>query len=158
MEKYSALYLIIGILTGIFCFAGGILFYIYVLKPKEEPVNYIIPPKSNDNSLLLLKEINDNIEKQIPEGKLIDYRMTVTDKISVLYDKKDRGLNWIAFTLCNEGPNPVYFAVNEWERPEIPLEVGKCTSVSFNRRGAIKKIYFVCDKGKSTTVTIQGLK
>lgn len=157
MEKGSSF--ILGLITGVACFVGGILFYIYIIKPRTE--QYILETngkKEISSETLLLNKINNNIEQQIPEGRLYDYRINVTDKIKMLYDDRNKGLNWIAFTICNEGPSPVYFAVNEWERPEIPLEVGKCTSVSFNRRGSIKRIYLVCDSGQSSTVTIRGLK
>jgi len=105
-----------------------------------------------------LKEIKDTLEIKTAKGEVFDRKVEVTDTIKMLYDKKGRGLNWTACDITNAGPDPVYIAVNKWIRPESPLAPGLTTNIDLGKRGAIKKLYLVCDKGKKATVHIRVLK
>lgn len=82
----------------------------------------------------------------------------VTDTVKMLYNEKTKGLNWSSFTITNIGNSPVYMAVNTWQKPESPIYPGENIDVDMKRRDAIKKIYLVCDKGKSSTVKIHAVR
>ena len=60
---------------------------------------------------------------------LFDKKIEVTDRIKML-DDKGRGLNWTNVDITNAGPDPIYFAVNEWRRPEAPLDPNMTTNLS----------------------------
>lgn len=105
-----------------------------------------------------LKEIKNVLEVKSAKGEVFDRKVEVTDAIKMLYDEKGKGLNWTACDITNAGPDPVYIAVNKWIRPESPLPPGLTTNIDLGKRGAIKKIYLVCDKGKRATVHIRVLK
>ena len=104
----------------------------------------------------LLKEIRDKLHEERTEGKVFDKKVEVTDKIKMLYEPG--GLNWTACDITNIGANDVYFCINKWKRPEAPLEPNLTANIDLGKKGAIKRIYFVCDSGKSTTVYIRVLK
>lgn len=116
-----------------------------------------IPPQY-DEIVKSLKEIKNTLEIKTAEGEVFDRKVEVTDAIKMLYDEKGKGLNWTACDITNAGPDPVYIAVNKWIRPESPLPPGLTTNIDFGKRGAIKKLYLVCDKGKRATVHIRVLK
>jgi len=101
-------------------------------------------------------EIKEMKKSEEAKGIVFDKKITVTDKIKML-DKKG-GLNWTAVDITNAGPNPVYFSVNEWRQPEAPLDVNLTANVDLGKKNGIKKMFFVCDKGKSTTVYLRILK
>lgn len=98
------------------------------------------------------------LEESTVTGEILDRKITVTDTIYMLYDDKNKGLNWTACYITNNGPSNVYFCINKWKRPEAPLIPGLTANIDLGERGAIKKIFFVCDKGETTTVYIRILK
>jgi len=118
----------------------------------------LVPQQDLSEVVNSLKEIKNTLEIKTAEGEVFDRKVEVTDAIKMLYDEKGKGLNWTACDITNAGPDPVYIAVNKWIRPESPLLPGLTTNIDFGKRGAIKKLYLVCDKGKRATVHIRVLK
>ena len=70
----------------------------------------------------------------------------------MLYDEAANGLNWTSFDLSNNGPNDVYFSVNDWEWAEAPLPVGQTVNIDLKKRAAIKRVYLKCDNGETADV------
>lgn len=103
-----------------------------------------------------LKEIKNALDVKSADGKVFDKKVVISDTIKMLYEED--GLNWTACNITNAGPDSVYIAVNKWTRPETPLLPGLTTNIDLGKKGAIKKIYLVCDKGKKATVYIRVLK
>lgn len=124
----------------------------------QEPQVVIQPDTNNQEVIALLKEIKEQLAEKTPVGFSFDKKIEVTDKIKMLYNDKNKGLNWTACDIYNYGPDPVYYAINEWRRPEVPLYKDQWVNVDFGKRNAIKRIYFVCDSGQKATVYIRVLK
>jgi len=118
----------------------------------------IIIKDRSEELLKAINEIKSCLEKSKAKGEIYDMKVNVTDKVKMLYDSRSKGLNWTACDITNAGPDPVYIAVNKWRRPQIPLAPGLTTNIDFGKRGAIKKVYLVCDEGKKATVYIRILK
>lgn len=117
----------------------------------------IVEEKKDDEIKILLKEIKDELKEEKPKGVVYDKKVEVTDKVKIITAENGEDLNWTACDIYNAGPDDVYFAVNKWKRPETPLG-REPISVDLGKKGAIKKLYFVCDKGKTATVYIRALK
>jgi len=130
-------------------FCEGLVYEELFLREKEEE-------KEEPKLIELVEEIKEKLDEERTVGKVFDKKVEVTDKIYMLYEKG--GLNWTACDITNVGDNDVYFCVNEWKRPEAPLEPNLTANIDLGKKGAIKKIYFLCDSGKSTTVYIRVLK
>ena len=108
------------------------------------------PPQPPDNEIL--NQILTEIQNQVPEGKVLNREEHITDAITMLYDEETQGLNWTSFDLSNNGPNPVYFSVNDWEWAEAPLPIGKTINIDLKKRGAIKRVYLKCNSGETADV------
>ena len=109
------------------------------------------PPQPPDNEIL--NQILTEIQNQVPEGKVLNREYTITEAITELYDEATDGLNWTSFDLSNNGPNPVYFSVNDWEWAEAPLPVGQTINVDLKKRAAIKRVYLKCNSGETANVS-----
>ena len=125
---------------------------------KEVVIDRYTPPQDFSEVVNSLKEIKNALEIKTAEGEVFDRKVDVTDTIKMLYEERSGGLNWTACDITNAGPDPVYIAINKWVRPESPLAPGLTTNIDLGKRGAIKKLYLVCDKGKRATVHIRVLK
>jgi len=110
--------------------------------------------KPGDIEEVTVKELKESTAK----GEILDKKIEVSDTVYMLYDGKNKGLNWTACDITNRGPNNVYFCINKWRRPEAPLTPGLTANIDLGERGAIKKIFFICDKGETATVYIRVLK
>ena len=106
-----------------------------------------------DKSINILGDILDELKVEKPEGTTYDMRVNVTDQVTELYHQV-QGLPWSSFDMDNKGPSPVYFCVNEWKSPEAPLPVGGSIHIDLKKRGAIKRVYLICDSGNSSTVSL----
>jgi len=154
----------LDMLFGVFLFVSGMIALYIIMKHlsqsrRETP---IIILKEDNTSLSELTDTMKNIERnlslQTPKGEVTDMTVNVSDTVKMLYNEKNRGLNWSSFTITNIGNSPVYMAVNTWRRPQSPIYPGENIDVDFKRRGAIKKIYLVCDRGQTSTVKIHAVK
>ncbi len=113
---------------------------------------------ANQNVKTVGTEIKEEIDTQQPVGEVTDMREAVTDQVKMLYDEAEHGLNWTSCSLVNDGPGGIYVAVNVWEQPAAPIPIGESIDIDLKRRGAIKKIYLVCDTGETSTVRLYALK
>ena len=152
-DKYIP-WFIIPIIIGF-----GVLGYLlYISIMKNTPLPLPLRTMQPNSSLQTLQAIDSNIFNQIPEGKLDTRNVNATGSIYELYDVVSDGLNWISAQVCNNGPNNVYYSVNNWENPEAPIIPGQCISVNLMRKASIKKIYFKCNTGETASVSIYGVK
>jgi len=148
-------------LIGVLFFLGGMITFYLIsrcLKPKPQQNHFIVENQRQEKLLPVLKTIENNLSMQMPKGEVIDMVVDVTDTVKMLYNEKTKGLNWSSFTITNIGSSPVYMSVNTWQKPESPIYPGENIDVDMKRRDAIKKIYLVCDKGKSSTVKIHAIR
>jgi len=118
----------------------------------------ILREEKEEEITTILKDIREKLYEERTVGKSFDMKVEVTDKIKMLYNEKSRGLNWTACTITNAGNSNIYFCVNEWKRPEAPLEPNLTANIDLGKKNAIKKIYLFCDKGESSTAYIRVLK
>ena len=120
------------------------------------PTNVRLTPVSQE--AYILREIKEELKQQVPQGVMSDKLAKVTDEVTVLYNEKEKGLNWSAFTIRNAGPDNVYLCVNKWRMPEAPLPEGETEHIDLGQKKAIKKVFLVCDPGETATVGIHYLK
>lgn len=163
VEKISTVQLGL-IIMGVVACVGIIAFMLIksketgVLQPTTTRAQETVHLRPVNGNTVLLSEINDNIERQLPSGEVTDELVNVTDAIYEVWDEKENGLNWSSFTLSNNGPSPVYVCVNKWRQPLAPIAVGRSMSVDLKQRGAIKKIFLKCDAGGNANVTMHAIK
>jgi len=131
-----------------------------MLKPYNNINNISTPqcsiPYNTDSAIL--QRINSNIETQIPQGLQDTRQITVTDSIYDLFTEGGDRVDWTSVQICNNGPDDVYYDINDWTNPEAPLVPGQCQSIDFRRRGAITRIYFKCNNGETATVSVFGVE
>lgn len=141
----------------------GIIAYL-VIRSREVPTTMenttvsaprLIPINNADNNLIL-REINNSINMQIPKGEVTDENVDVTGAITELYQQKE-GFPWTSFSITNNGPDDVYVSVNTWRQPESPIPVGQTMSVDLKQRSSIKRVYLKCDQGNTTNVDIHAI-
>jgi hypothetical protein len=93
-----------------------------------------------------------------PKGDVVPYAFEVTEKRIEVSTKQYSDMPWIAFTLCNDGPDPVYYTVNkEYEVNKAPLANGEHQIIDM-KKPLIEKIILWCDKGKRANVRIYALR
>lgn len=139
----------VDLIVSVYC--DGVCYREAVIGEAKE--SKIIIKDRSEEILKAIKEIKSCLEKSKPKGEIYDMKVNVTDKVKLLDN-----LGWSACDITNAGPDPVYIAVNAWKRPELPLAPGLTTNIDIGKRGGIKKVYLVCDKGKKSTVYIRILK
>lgn len=155
----SAIWALLGI-----AIVGAFMLAFYVLYQNKEQLAYryqTIPILKKMEALPvehLLTDINTTLKNKEPEGKTRDMLLNITDAVYMHTDEKEGGLNWTTCSILNSGPNNVYFAINEWEQPTAPLLPGESINIDFERRGAIKKIWLICDTGETAQVRIYAIK
>jgi len=108
----------------------------------------------------ILTDIRDEMKSQVPLGEITDEYLDITDAVYLLYDEKNEGnsLEWTSCGVANRGPNDVFVAVNEWKVPEAPIVPGESQNFDLHRRGAIKRLYLICNSGETARVKIHALK
>ena len=151
--------LVVGIVACV-----GIIAYL-VIRSRETPTTMentttssaprLIPITNTDNNLIL-REINNSINMQIPKGEVTDENVDVTGAITELYQQKE-GFPWTSFSMINHGPDGVYLSVNTWRQPESPVPFGQTVSIDLKKRGAIKRVYLKCDAGNTANVDIHAI-
>jgi len=123
---------------------------------KQTPRFQMLKPYNQDTSLL--SSINDNIATQIPLGLQDTRQINVTDGIFELFTQGGDKVDWTSVQICNNGPDNVYYDINDWTNPEAPLVPAQCQTIDFRRRGAIHKIYFKCNSGNTASVSVYGVE
>ena len=94
----------------------------------------------------------------IPVGEVFDLKVNVSGTITELYNHETQHLPWTSFDMDNNGPDPVYFCVNQWYSPQAPIQPGGTIHVDLKRRGSIKKVFLKCDSGQSSNVSFYIIK
>lgn len=87
-------------------------------------------------------------KQTLPEGNVISLGYNVTDvKTRLMPEEATPFMPWRAFTLFNDGPNPVYVPVNEEAYVNRqPIRAGEQLRVDMKKR-IIEKIVLYCDPG-----------
>ena len=108
----------------------------------------------------LLTDIKAEIQNQVPKGVTDDKYLAITEVIYLFDERTNNGepLNYTSCSIINTGPDNVYVAINEWKNPEAPITPGESHNFDFSRRGAIKKIYLICNAGETANVKIHAMK
>jgi hypothetical protein len=126
----------------------------------------------NDNILKLVTLFNENVRmlkasderlarleaavrEQVPEGILVP--MIVTFSGTKIIDLRTEP--WYSFSLFNDKDSgDIYVGVNTSPEQEVPIHEMESYDCPFGKRGSIKTIHLVCEKGKSATVRIYGVR
>jgi len=136
-------------------YAGGSAF-------TSDQIGQIEPIRPLEPLATVLSDIREDLERKTPKGEVTDELIVVTDHVYLLDGKAtgngENDLSWTSFSIQNQGPGNLYFAVNTWKQPNAPIEVGGVRNVDLSARGAIKKIYLLSDPGSTTTASIHALK
>lgn len=128
------------------------LFRPLMLQPLE------VQTQEEKSVRMLLSDIKEEIQNQVPAGVSDDKYLAVTDVICMYTGSDDGPLNYTSCSVVNTGPNNVYVSVNEWNNPEAPITPGESQNFDFSRRGAIKKIFLICNAGETANVKIHAMK
>jgi hypothetical protein len=131
-----------------------------VAKIKREIANATVLKDMLD----VLKDIRTSIEEEKPD-LFRQYGFPITDESRSIDSGSIPTMPWIAFTLCNDGPNPIYVFVNDKlnirEQPSINSQssnvspVRKGESIKFSmRKPEIKRVYMQCATGETASVRI----
>jgi len=103
----------------------------------------------------ILTEILETLKATIPDGIVKPMEVSVTDEwASIKWSPQISPRPWFSFYMINDGPDPVYFAVNEkvLER-RVPIKAGEDVTVDMESP-KIRSVYLICDEGKKATVRI----
>ena len=114
--------------------------------------------------LVVLKDIRSSINEDKPD-LFRQYAFPITDESRSIDSGSVPTMPWLAFTLCNDGPNSVYVFVNDKlnirEQPSVDSQssnvsaVKKGESIKFNmRRSGIKRVYLQCASAETASVRI----
>ena len=138
----------VNMFIGVALFIGGMVTYYLFSKPsslkaQQRMMASRMPSKQDCPDLSTIP--------QSPEGETFTRSVSVTTSIQLLDDRQLGGLNWTSFDLTNNGPNGLYFSVNNRDMPESALPAGETIHVDFKQRQSIKKIYLQSE-GTSTAL------
>ncbi len=115
-------------------------------------------------TLDVLKNIRAQISDWTPD-LFRQYAFDVTDASRTIDSSVIPTMPWIAFSVCNDGPDPVYVFVNEKvnirEQPMIEAQssnvapIRKGEQMRFNmKKTGIQIVYLQCASGKTSQVRI----
>jgi len=81
--------------------------------------------------------------------------VSVTDEwASIKWSPQISPRPWFSFYMINDGPDPVYFAVNRrFLVRQVPIKAGEDVTVDMESP-KIRSVYLICDEGKKATVRI----
>jgi len=145
--------------------ASVVIAIVWLLKPKNEASTYLhqvtLKPVKDvkDETVNILSDIRDELKVEKPEGYAFDLNPNVTDQITELYSQQLHKMPWTSFDLTNNGPSPLYFAINQWNDSQAPIPVGQSIpNLTFGKRDAIKKVFLKCDPGQRTNAILHIIK
>jgi hypothetical protein len=102
-----------------------------------------------------LAKLEEAVREQVPDGVIIP--KTVTFSGSTTVDLRTEP--WFTFSLFNnKDSGDVYVGVNTSPEQEVPIHEMESYDCPFGKRGSIRTIYLVCEKGKSCTVRLYGVR
>lgn len=105
-----------------------------------------------------LARIRKSLEREHVEGKIDDRTLNATDHLQWL-DLINTYPNtpWATAYFFNDGPNPVYIAVNEMSDRVIPLNRRETDRLDFTKADRrIEIIYYWTNPGNTATVRAKG--
>lgn len=145
--------------VGIVIFVGGMIALVLLNKYLNgQPLLSFPMQKSIPQRLQPLEDASEAIHSTQPLGEAFDMEVNATAGITEIYDPTTHKIPWTSFDMNNNGPDPVYFCVNEWRDPQAPLMPGKSINVDMKKQGAIKKVYLKCDQGKTANISFYIIK
>lgn len=153
-EIYHAMF------VGVALFVGGMATLLLIMRYLSQSPTIVFKngPLQPQPLKPLLSDIRQELNIEKPIGEFFDMDLAVTDQITELYDEYKHLLPWQSFDLSNNGPNNVYFSVNQWKSPQAALPPGKSINIDFKQRGAIKRVYLKCDSGETANISLYIIK
>jgi len=104
-----------------------------------------------------LEKTGESLEKQEFEGVLVPKTLSATDKVRQMAPVRTWPyVPWISAFFVNDGPNAARLAINE---PSERFELGAHETRTISRAHAeerIHAIYYVCEKGKTASIRVEG--
>lgn len=147
-----------SMLVGVALFVGGMIAVVLLMKylntqttARAQPVPAPLLPSSQSIPHVA-------VESNVPSTEFLTRSENVTDFISMVYDEQFHGLNWTSFDIVNNGPNKVYFSVNNHDSMESGIQPGQTVTVDLKQPHAIKKVYLKCDAGETANVSFYILR
>jgi hypothetical protein len=143
--------------VGVILFVGGMVAVVLLMRYLNKPtlktqaqaqVSYSPVPQN----------VNVSVDANVPSNEFSTRNETITDFITMLYDDQFKGLQWDSFDIVNNGPDNVYFSVNNHDSMESSIAPGQSVTVDLKQKHAIKKVYLKCDTGKTANVSLYILK
>lgn len=142
------------------------------MATKQENIDLIIKERPYVAQVIQTQILNDiagilyeqlAVAKDAIPDLMRKYEFFVTDDVIELTEDKLPSLPWMAMTVFNDGGSPVHVYINEYgmesvyylnQNPTDPaLGVGDTFQMDL-RAPKIKKVFLVCDRGKTTSVRI----
>lgn len=146
----------VSMLMGVALFVGGMIAVVLLMKYLNKPAT--TQAQASSGSLSQNVNIPVTVDANIPSTEFLTRNENITDFITMLYDEQFHGLNWTSFDIVNNGPNPVYFSVNNHDSMESSITPGQSVNVDLKQKHAIKKLYLKCDTGNTANVSFYILK
>ena len=132
-----------------------------ILKERPYVAQVIQTQLLNDIAGILYEQLA--VEKDAIPDLMRKYEFNVDDEVVELTEDKLPSLPWISMTVFNDGADPVHIYINEYGTESLyhmnqvptdpPLAAGDTLQVEM-RAPKIKKVFLVCDQGKTASVRI----
>jgi hypothetical protein len=132
-----------------------------IIKERPYVAQVIQTQLLNDIAGILYEQLA--VEKDAIPDIVRKYEFDIDDTIIELTEDKLPSLPWISMTIYNDGGDPVHIYVNEYGTESTyylnqvphdpPLGAGDTFQMDM-RAPKIKKLFLVCDRGKTATVRI----
>jgi hypothetical protein len=133
-----------------------------ILKERPYVAQVIQTQLLNDIAGILYEQLA--VSKDAIADLLRKYQFNVTDTVLELNGDKLSSFPWISMAIFNDGADPVHIYINEWGMDVVtdltgsipsdpPLSAHDTFQIDL-RSPRIKKVFLVCDRGKTATVRI----
>jgi len=132
-----------------------------ILKERPYVAQVIQTQLLNDIAGILYEQLA--VTKDAIPDLMRKYEFNVDDEVIELSADKLPSLPWISMTVFNDGGDPVHIYVNDYGTESLyymsqaptdpPLGAGDTLQVEM-RASKIKKVFLVCDQGKTASVRI----
>jgi hypothetical protein len=148
----------ISMLVGVTLFVGGMIAVIILMKLLGQPQLKAQAQPQRQDYVSQNVNVPVTVDANASSNEFSTRNETITDFITMLYDDQFKGLNWTSFDIVNNGPDPVYFSVNNHDSMQSSITPGQSVTVDLKQKHAIKKVYLRCDTGKTANVNFYILK
>lgn len=132
-----------------------------IIKERPYVAQVIQTQLLNDIAGILYEQLA--VEKDAIPDLMRKYEFLITDVILELTEDKLPSLPWISMTVFNDGADPVHIYINDYGSETVyyldqapsdpPLDAGDTFQIDM-RAPKIKKLFLVCDQGKTAFVRI----